>query len=165
MKHNPCTWIVALTIFTHFACGDLDSKDGARLYATPYDGASASSAYRIDEADQTDAAPRVTLPEGCTTGVQVVYSPMDSLTVNQFPDDVYTVLDAESPTGRRLSITDNFAWATEVPDAAPSLVDDLNELSGFALSGEIFFEFDAAISEPETSDTPNMDAVALFELD
>ena len=69
------------------------------------------------------------------------YAPEEQLSV--FPDDHYSVVDASTPTGRRVAITaqDTDAVA-DFPENYQSWLSDLSTLDGFGLSAGIFLGFD-----------------------
>lgn len=83
-----------------------------------------------------------------------------------FPSDVFTRPDASSPTGLRLSVSDD-VWPEEMRDqlpaeVAPSRIFDGHD--GFSAMGPILFEVDAPI-DPATLPESGGDALAVFDAD
>lgn len=87
-----------------------------------------------------DVAPPPDFCEGETT---LRYDPFGSTELLQFPDDVWTVDDPDSPTGRRLLVNEETPWLEEVPNLLRSVAGDLNALSGFGANGAVLFRFTA----------------------
>ncbi|MEE2786068.1 MAG: hypothetical protein VX589_01940 [Myxococcota bacterium] len=141
------------------ACAD--SNDGPPVSTQPFTGQPVDRAFASESPDGAANLPLPPLPSRCTTVVTIPYTPFTVAAPTQFPDDIFTVPDATSATGRRINITPtDFAWAMYPPEAVPNLFDGLNALSGFSLSGEIFFELSAAV--PQGAKAPKLDPSRIY---
>ncbi|MEE2756019.1 MAG: Ig-like domain-containing protein [Myxococcota bacterium] len=101
----------------------------------------------------------------CSLTSQGLYDPFESAQLNQFPDDLLTERDEESPTGRRLSSDIAlFPWASTAPPLLGNNFLQWDALSGFALSGKIFVSFSEPLAEDWQMRPPASDAVMLVSL-
>lgn len=81
------------------------------------------------------------IPEDSTFGV---YDPLESLTT--FPDDVQTVDDPTTPTGRRVQLQDGprAELQAQIPDSF-NVLEAVEELDGFGTLAPVMLRFDAPI--------------------
>lgn len=106
---------------------------------------------------ETDAPADVTSPDSdtaeseelefCEGATELRYDPWGSAELLLYPDNALTVPDETSPTGLRLSITEETPWIQQVPDLLREVSNDLNELSGFAANGAVLLRTSAPWGE------------------
>ena len=93
-------------------------------------------------------------PEG--EGARIVYAPLKRPDADiPFPNNAATRVDPDSPTGRRLNLTEESPLASE-----RKLRRHLNELDGFSLVGPITVSFEEAID----LDTVTHESVLLYDV-
>ncbi len=110
---------------------------------------------------EADAAP----PVACT--VTHRYDPLTDTQLALFPDDILTVADADSPSGRRLRVDRTTApWFAEVPALLREAIGGLDGLSGFGTNGGIVLRFSAPVGPlPEDAEASvTGDALWLVDL-
>ena len=94
----------------------------------------------MPDATVPDAEP---LPE-CAT--HAIYAPAEGVE-GAFPDDAWTVADADRSTGLRVDITaENAPWVADIPAGYQPVFAALNTLDGWGTNAEIFLRFDAPLS-------------------
>ena len=80
-------------------------------------------------------------PDDCSTAPTLLYRPFgDELTV--FPDDLYTVADSTTPTGRRVELTaETNGYVANIPRTFRPLFAALSTLDGFGTTGGGYLQF------------------------
>jgi hypothetical protein len=87
--------------------------------------------------------------EFCQGAVSFAWDPVNRSRLEAFPDDTYTRVDATTPTGLRLHVTQETApWLAEQASPAVAAYDALNALDGWGTSSALFLRFDGAVSAP-----------------
>ncbi|MBW1880191.1 MAG: hypothetical protein JRJ84_17665 [Deltaproteobacteria bacterium] len=79
----------------------------------------------------------------CDSGVRHLYDP-EAEEILAFPDDIYTVPDADSSTGLRVGAADA-PWMTEVPDLLVGFMEGLEGATGFGRLGAAVLRFSSDI--------------------
>ncbi|MGK0359227.1 MAG: hypothetical protein ACI9U2_001528, partial [Bradymonadia bacterium] len=121
-----------LTLVVAWAC-----DDGDAMVDPP--GADAMVDATLD-ATLPDAE---VLPE-CAT--HAIYAPAEGVE-GVFPDDAWTVADADRSTGLRVDINaENAPWVADIPAGYQPVFAALNDLDGWGTNAEIFLRFDAALT-------------------
>ncbi|MCB9508137.1 MAG: hypothetical protein H6698_02915 [Myxococcales bacterium] len=169
---------VAALIFTASACGadDGEPADAGLTDAGP-DLADAGPDTGDVGGGDTDAAGADAAedapadlgppPDWCEGPTVVLYDPVESTELLAFPDDVFTVEDPNSPTGRRVRVdAESAPWVAQVPALLSSVANDMGVLSGFAANGAVVLRFSDAVSGVPSGefDSVDSDAVMLFDL-
>ena len=121
--------------------------------------ASDSQALADMMADRQDAGPACEPAMG-------LYDPFVLDIATQYPDNLLTEPDNASPTGLRLtqSYTD-FPWMAAAPALLGENFDRWHHLSGFALSGKVFFSFSSPIRADWSDTLATRDDLVLVNLD
>ena len=151
-----------LLLFALSACGD-DGTTAASDAGLDADGSGSGSADATDDAGFGDAsgsgsgegsggAPcgdgacdasesEAECPDDCSTAPTLLYRPFgDELTV--FPDDLYTVADSTTPTGRRVELTaETNGYVANIPRTFRPLFAALSTLDGFGTTGGGYLQF------------------------
>ena len=78
----------------------------------------------------------------CESDVDYDYAPAEVFTT--FPDDHWTVPDASTATGLRVSMPPDATALASFPDEYDNLLDQLGTLDGFGLSTPVMFQFSRA---------------------
>jgi hypothetical protein len=180
MRANwPQARLLLPLLFALSACGD----DGA-VAASQTDGGEGSgsgSADATDDAGSGDASgsgsgegsggarcgdggcdtaeSEADCPEDCSSAPTLLYRASgDELTV--FPDDLYTVADNTSATGRRVQLTaETNSYVANIPRAFRPLFAALSTLDGFGTTGGGYLQFNrplraSTVPTGETSTNP-----------
>jgi hypothetical protein len=158
-------WLFArllLCLFSLSACGD----DGA-VAASQTDGGGASGSNDATDTTESDssadtagsgsgegsggarcgdgacdtAESEADCPEDCSAAPTLLYRPFgDELTV--FPDDLYTVADNTTATGRRVQLTaETNSYVANIPRTFRPLFAALSTLDGFGTTGGGYLQF------------------------
>ncbi len=91
-----------------------------------------------------------------------------NLEMEAYPDDRYTVLDENSPTGLRLSFNvERFPWLDALPNLIKPAKVDFESLSGFAHNGSVLLRFDGPIPTqlPEADTSAHNTGLIWMDLD
>lgn len=139
-------------------CGGLLACDGAAGNV----GVDAADVGADAVADVVDATPPF-----CSGATAQVYDPTVGAELELFPDDYYTRVDAESPTGLRLDLSPAIApWIDDIADLLRGTFDGLDGLSGFGTNAGLVFRFDGPVgSLPATAaESLASDAILLLDL-
>ena len=98
-------------------------------------------------------------PDDCSTAPTLLYRPFgDELTV--FPDDLYTVADSTTPTGRRVELTaETNGYVANIPRTFRPLFAALSTLDGFGTTGGGYLQFNHPL-RAETVPTGETSAAA-----
>ena len=156
-KHAGTVLLVLLSL-TFVACAD---DEGTSLADAGVDvGADAPGV-------SGDATADVSVPaEYCEGATSQLYDPMISNQIDTWPDQLWTRVDEDSPTGERLFV-DEAPWVPEIPTIlTKTMTSDLNAISGFGTHGAVFFRFDGELGEvPEMDEAANDDRIILLDLD
>jgi hypothetical protein len=149
--------ILCVTIFS--GCADKDALPQQEVLDTGLPDVGMADA----EADLTLPGPDTSL--ACPFELTGIYEPFMATELHQFPDDVLSRDDPDSPTGRRLSPDPElFPWVNNAPTLVAETVADLNHLSGFSLIGKAYVRFANVIHSGWPMDEPNLEAVRLMKL-
>lgn len=158
------------------ACGDDTPNqdpdvgvDAGDVAADAHDTSDAADETGGDVPDGEDAetSPDVIPIEWCDGSVAHRYDPLVAEELLLFPDDVFTVADADSTTGRRISLTAEHApWIAEIPSLLGNVAEDMGTLSGFSTNGAVVLRFDASVTGfPATAEEAlTGETVQLFDL-
>ncbi len=123
-----------------------------------------------DDAAPTSALSQLPAPRTlsfCAGTTTSRYDPLGSKTLDVFPDDLWSVADPGTATGRRLHITAETPWIGWMPANFQSALLDLSALDGFGVNASLFQRFDAALAPlPSGPDTakPSPAGVELWAL-
>jgi dienelactone hydrolase len=100
----------------------------------------------------------------CEGPVAHVYDPLVSQRLDAWPDDVFTVADDASPTGRRVSVLDT-PWFGAQPELLQDIAADVEGASGFGTKAELILRFDGPVGDlPSVEDSTTTSAVQLWAL-
>ena len=103
-------------------------------------------------------------PPFCSGATAQLYDPIAGAELELFPDDFYTRVDGDSPTGLRLDFSPAIApWIDGIADLLRGTFDGLDGLSGFGTNAGLVFRFDGPVgslpsppsSRPTASTTPS----------
>lgn len=142
----------------------LDDATGADA-GTIYD-AGVSDAGDVGVEDTHDDAGDATPWAFCEGTTAHRYDPFKADELLLFPDDIYTVLDPDSPTGVRVNLDEESApWVAEVPTLLRSVVTDAQVLSGFGSNAAVVLRFDAPVTSWPRSAEGSQTSPALYFLD
>jgi hypothetical protein len=86
----------------------------------------------------------------CDSALVYDYTPEDALTT--FPDDHWTVADADTSTGLRLSFSPDHPAMSAYPENYHNLLDQLGTLDGFGLTPQLAMQFTGPLPDAETLD-------------
>ena len=147
--------IILVACFYLCACDDTAERE---LNADMY--------IQMDSASRKDMMQET--PDAVATCEQTIglYDPFALEIAAQYPDNLLTEPDETSPTGLRLtqSYTD-FPWMASAPALLGENFERWHRLSGFALSGKIFFSFSNPIRSDWVDNVAIRDDLILVNLD
>ncbi|TNF31179.1 MAG: hypothetical protein EP329_12755 [Deltaproteobacteria bacterium] len=145
-------------------CGALLACDAASGAADDA-GVDATPDVAVADVDATDDA--ASPPPFCDGPTHQLYAPLVGAELELFPDDFYTRVDADSPTGVRLDFSPEIApWIDGVADLLHQTFRELDGLSGFGTNAGLVFRFDGPVGAlPETVDASlTGEAIVLLDL-
>lgn len=116
------------------------------------DGSSVDASTDAGVDTELEDANTPPVPEFCESEAILRYDPFGSTELLLYPDDVWTIVDADSPTGLRLNIGDDTPWLEEIPGLLRTVSDDLNVLSGFAANGAVLLRVTEPLGEVPTGE-------------
>ena len=104
------------------------------------------------EGESPDAGPALdagadAAPPAPSCDARYAYDPLGAPeTLTAFPDDLWTVADPSTGTGRRVHIeAGDTPWLAEAPERFANIFNDMNTLDGFGTSAPVFVTFEGAI--------------------
>ncbi len=114
--------------------------------------------------EEVEAEASLEFCEGPTT---YSYDPANTDFLGAFPDDFYTVKNEKTPTGLRVSFTDdNTGWTADIPQNFRANVFELNDLDGWGTTAGIFLRFSGELGELPTGEASlSSDAVRLIRIE
>lgn len=124
---------------------DVSDGSGQEPDATGSGSGEGSAASVCGDAVCSAAEQAADCAEDCSTAPTLLYHPFgEALTV--FPDDIYTVADANTATGRRVELTAaTSGYVANIPRTFRPLFAALSTLDGFGTSAGGFLQFNRAL--------------------
>jgi len=158
-RHAVPRVAAALLVSTLGACGSDDGPDEADTGAdaaadtggdAQHDASPGDDAMPSGDATPGDEGSEILFPDvdWCDGTTVFRYDPLVAEELLAFPDDIYSVVDASTPTGRRLDGSETHTpWTKELPALLRSIALDMGTLSGFASNGGLVIRFTAPVAE------------------
>jgi dienelactone hydrolase len=96
----------------------------------------------------TDESPAEGQASFCESSTQWLYEPLGEGGVAAFPDDVHTVADPASATGRRVAFDPvHDAWLASLEPAVTAVYETLEGLDGWGVTAPIVLQFSAPLGD------------------
>ena len=154
LRHTPFHWLIITSLFG--ACGGDVSP--AQLPSTEETQEREADPTQVDEADgEREAPPR------CKGATQWRYDPLGTDGIEAIPDDVHTITDDESGTGRKVAFAPvHDAWLDVQESAVSEIYRSLNGLEGWGITAPIVIRFSESLGEvPSWHASTENDAIML----
>ena len=154
-------WLLTLSLLAGCA-------DTAEVRDSPRDMTQTGEQSIERGADEADEQPDpVPPPPRCDGATQWRYDPLGTDGVMALPDDVHTVTDDMSGTGRRVVLDPvHDTWLSEQEDAVAAIYESLEGLEGWGITAPIVIRFSGPLGEvPSWQDSTESRAVMLLRLD
>ena len=167
MKTGKCFlwWAVFIIIITLCSCSGYDDNSASDSDKTLQDG---SSVGDLDDNEQGDDGP-FHYTEPCPSGPEFSFKLWSDKLNVPYPNNLYTIYDPESPTGRRVLIDKNvtlpMSRIVKLDFIFGSLTEAVNESNGFSTLADLYIPVEWApnpLSFPRYWETGTKDSFFLM---
>ncbi|MGB0588453.1 MAG: hypothetical protein ACPGU1_02125 [Myxococcota bacterium] len=156
------TWLLALSLLA--ACGDTAAPGPSDLPEgeNPVDRSATEPGVGAETPD-TITPP----PARCDGATEWQYDPLGLDGITALPDDVHTVADTASGTGRRVLLDPaHDVWLGEQEEAVSAIYESLEGLEGWGITAPIVIRFSGALGDlPSWQESTESEAIMLLRDD
>lgn len=157
-KPRAAAALTCLSLLCALGCsggdeGGPEQADGVASDGTPVDGVTGDGATGdgatgdggSDGGQGVTIGPPRTL-DLCAGDTALVYAPFTSASLDVFPDDLWTVASAETPTGLRVQVDADTPWVGALPASFQPVIQDLGRLDGWGTTASLFVRFSGPLA-------------------